>query len=161
MAYYEFATIWRVAAPIDRVYALIDTPADWPRWWPSVLEVRQLAPPRDDALGDRYAATMRGRLPYALRFEATTTRREAPHALELTATGELEGTGTWALREENGHTIVRYDWRVRTTPWWMNAFAAFPFVEPIFRYNHHAVMRKGLAGLRRELGVAGTYQRLD
>ncbi len=161
MAYYEFATIWRVDAPIDRVYALIDNPTDWPRWWPSVLETRELAPTGENGVGDRYAAKMRGRLPYPLQFQAKVTRRDAPHALELSATGELEGTGTWALHEENGRAIVRYDWRVRTTAWWMNAVARLPLVDPIFRYNHHSVMRRGLVGVRRELGVAGTYERLD
>jgi hypothetical protein len=36
-----------------------------------------------------------------------------------------------------------------------------PFVQEIFRLNHHAVMRNGLAGIRRLLGVRGDYRRLD
>jgi hypothetical protein len=42
----------------------------------------------------------------------------------------------------------------------MNLLAPLPFVDAIFRLNHHAVMRGGLAGIRRRLGgVAGTYAR--
>jgi uncharacterized protein YndB with AHSA1/START domain len=161
MAYFEFATIWRLDAPIDPVYALIDNPTDWPRWWPAVLDVRELAPANPDGVGAAFAAKMKGRLPYALTFEAVSTRREPPHRLELSASGELEGTGTWALSEANRGTTVRYDWKVRTTAPWMNLLAPLPFVDPIFRLNHHSVMRNGLAGIRRELGVAGSYERLD
>lgn len=161
MASYEFVTIWRLDAPIEDVYRLIDNPTDWPRWWPAVLDVREVDPAGPDGIGAVFAATMKGRLPYALRFEARVTVREPPTGLELAATGELEGTGTWALAEANGTTTVRYDWRVRTTAPWMNLLAPLPFVDPIFRLNHHAVMRNGLAGIRRELGVAGWYERLD
>lgn len=161
MASYEFTTIWRLEAPIERVFDLIDRPADWPRWWPAVLDVRELAPAGPDGLGAVFAAKMKGRLPYALTFDATVTRREPPHRIELAATGELAGTGTWDLAEAGGTTAVRYDWRVRTTAPWMNLLAPLPFIDPIFRLNHHAVMRNGLAGIRREIGVHGTYERLD
>jgi hypothetical protein len=161
MPYYEFATIWRLDAPVDRVYALIEDVGGWPRWWPSVLEAREIEAGGEDGLGARWDLTFRGRLPYLLRFEIETVRREPPHTLEGAATGELEGVGAWALDGEGNHTTVRYDWRIRTTRWWMNLFAPLPFVDPIFRLNHHAVMRDGLRGITRELGVAGTYERLD
>ena len=57
---------------------------------------------------------------------------------------------------------MRYVWAIRTTARWMNVLAPLPFVDEIFRLNHHAVMRNGLAGIRRRLGgVAGTYTRED
>jgi hypothetical protein len=44
----------------------------------------------------------------------------------------------------------------------MNLLAPLPFVDGIFRLNHHAVMRRGLAGIRARLGgVEGTYTRED
>ncbi len=91
---------------------------------------------------------MKGRLPYALRFEMALIRRNPPRLLEGAATGELEG-------------VARYDWNIRTTRRWMNAFAPLPFVDAIFRLNHHAVMRDGLVGIRRRLGVHGTYERVE
>jgi len=42
----------------------------------------------------------------------------------------------------------------------MNLLAPLPFVDGIFRLNHHAVMRDGLRGIRRLLGVRGEYARL-
>lgn len=159
MANYHFTTIWRLDAPIDRVYRLIEDAERWPSWWRSVPSVKRL--PEPVAGLDRYRFTFRGRLPYVLRFDMTITRREPPIALEGEAVGELEGHGAWALREAGAGTVVRYDWVIRTTRWWMNLLAPLPFVDAIFRLNHHAVMRDGLAGARRELGVRGSYERLD
>jgi hypothetical protein len=78
------------------------------------------------------------------------------------ATGELEGTGEWTLWTEEDWTVVRYVWSIRTTARWMNLVGPLPFVDEIFRLNHHAVMRSGLVGIRHRLGgVAGTYARQD
>jgi hypothetical protein len=42
----------------------------------------------------------------------------------------------------------------------MNLLAPLPFVDEIFRLNHHAGMRRGLRGIRERLGgVDGSYQR--
>jgi hypothetical protein len=160
MADYAFASIWRLHAPIDRVYDLIENSADWPRWWPYIAEAREIDRNGPDGIGALYDFTFRTALPYKLRFRSRLTRRDRPHALVGTATGELDGVGEWALSEADGWTTVRYDWRIRTTRWWMNAFAWVPLVKPIFGLNHHAVMRGGLIAARKELGVAGTYEKV-
>ena len=161
MALYAFSTIWRLEAPVTEVFAVIDRIEAWPAWWPSVLRVVRLQAGGEDGVGARYRLTFRGRLPYELHFTSRTTRREPTQVIRGRATGELEGNGTWHLREDEGWTTVRYDWNIRTTRRWMNALAPVPFVREIFALNHHAVMRNGLAGIRRELGVRGAYERLD
>ncbi len=157
---YSFVTIWRLDAPIDRVYDTIDDSLAWPGWWPSVRFVEELEPGQPDGLGALRRYTFKGRLPYLLRFDSRVTVRERPTALSGTATGELAGTGDWTLTEAAGTTTVRYEWNIRTTRTWMNALAPLPFVDAIFRLNHHAVMRDGLRGISRRLGVRGTYERL-
>jgi hypothetical protein len=88
------------------------------------------------------------------------TDREPPTSLVGSATGELEGVGDWSLRPDGERTVVRYVWAIRTTRAWMNLLAPVPFVDAIFRLNHHAVMRDGLKGIRRRLGgVVRTYTR--
>ena len=160
MAEYRFVTVWRLRAPIDVVFAAIDDAEAWPDWWPNVKRVERLAEPNDDGVGAVMRMAMAGRLPYALRFEMRVVKHEPPASIVGTATGELEGVGTWTLHEENGWTVVRYVWEVRTTARWMNALAPLPFVDAIFRFNHHAVMRGGLTGIRKRLGgVDGTYTR--
>jgi hypothetical protein len=162
MGSYRFVTLWRLDAPIDRVFAEIDDIESWPTWWRSVRAVERLAPGGNDGIGTSFRTTFQGRLPYQLRFDLRTTRRDPPTSLAGDATGELEGTGEWTLWQEGTWTHVCYVWAIRTTAAWMNALGRLPLVDAIFRLNHHAVMRDGLAGIRRRLGgVAGTYARED
>jgi hypothetical protein len=160
MPAYRFVTVWRLQAPIDEVYFAIEDIDTWPAWWPSVRAVERLREAGPDGLGGAVRVTFVGRLPYRLRFDLRVTRRDRPTALSGAATGELQGTGDWTLWEETGQTCVRYVWAIETTRPWMNLLAPLPFVDALFRLNHHAVMRLGLAGIRRRLGgVEGTYTR--
>ena len=160
MPSYRFVTVWRIEAPIDRVFAEIDAVAAWPEWWPMVKAVERLEDGGPDGVGGLYRMTFAGKLRYQLRFDMRVSRREPPTAIVGDATGELEGVGDWSLREEGSTTVVRYIWAIRTTRPWMNLLAPLPFVDGIFRFNHHAVMRNGLRGIRQRLGgVAGTYTR--
>jgi hypothetical protein len=162
MASYRFVTIWRLEAPIERVFTEIDDIEHWPAWWPSVRRVERLESGDADGIGSVFRTTFQGRLPYQLRFDLTTTSRVPPTSLVGTAMGELDGIGDWTLWQEGGWTHVRYVWAIRTTARWMNLLAPLPFIDDIFRLNHHAVMRDGLTGIRRRLGgVAGTYTRED
>jgi len=162
MPQYRFVTVWRLQAPIDRVFAAIDDAEAWPTWWPNVRAVEPLGEGRPDKVGNRYRMTFVGKLPYELRFDSLVSDRRPPTSLVGVATGELEGTGEWTLWTEEDRTVARYVWAIRTTARWMNLLAPLPFVDEIFRLNHHAVMRNGLIGIRRRLGgVAGTYARED
>jgi hypothetical protein len=94
--------------------------------------------------------TWRSVLPYELSFDAQVTRVERPYLIDGSATGELEGTGTWRLFEGQGTAAV-YEWRVRTTRRWMNLLG--PVARPAFAWNHDLVMRQGAEGIARRLGV--------
>lgn len=162
MPQYRFVTVWRLQAPIDQVFAEIDDAEAWPTWWPNVRAVEPLERTGPDKIGARFRTTFVGKLPYELRFDLRVTDREPPTSLVGVATGELEGTGEWTLWTEEDWTVVRYVWSIRTTARWMNLVGPLPFVDEIFRLNHHAVMRSGLVGIRHRLGgVAGTYARQD
>ena len=162
MAAYRFVTVWRLDAPIERVFAEIDAAETWPDWWPMVKAIERLEDGDAAGVGVLYRMTFVGKLPYRLRFDMRTSRREPPTSIVGDAKGELEGVGEWSLHEEGSTTVVRYVWAIRTTRPWMNLFAPLPFVDAIFRLNHHAVMRNGLQGIRKRLGgVAGTYTRED
>ena len=159
---YRFVTLWRLQAPIERVFAEIDDVESWPDWWPSVRRVVPLETGGEDRIGAVYDMTFVGRLPYTLTFALRVSDRDPPTSIVGVATGELEGVGEWTLWTEEDWTVVRYVWAIRTTAAWMNLLARLPFVDDIFALNHHAVMRIGLAGIRRRLGdVAGTYTRDD
>jgi hypothetical protein len=158
MAEYSFVTVWRLEAPIDRVYELIRDSLRWPEWWAAVSLVEQRS--LGDAttgVGNVRRYTFKGKLPYSLAFDLRVTELAPPQTLAGEASGELVGTGVWTLREADGVTFARYDWNVRTTRWWMNLFT--PLARGIFKSNHDFVMRSGARGICAELGgVSGTCE---
>jgi uncharacterized protein YndB with AHSA1/START domain len=151
MSAYSFVTVWRLAAPIDRVWDAIRDSERWPTWWSYVVEVRRLTSGDEQGVGERFETRWRTRLPYTLAFTFETTRVERPHLLEGRASGELEGLGRWRLQEEGGITVVQYEWQVSTNKAWMNLLA--PIARPAFSWNHDAIMNSGGEGLARYLGV--------
>ena len=151
MAEYRFLTTWLLEAPRERVWDAIYESERWPEWWHGVLEADKLEEGDEDGVGQYGRYVWKSKLPYKLEFHARTTRVEKPHLLEGTVEGELAGTGTWRLFEQDGTTAVLYRWEVRTTRAWMNLFT--PVARPLFSVNHDFVMRNGGEGLAKLLGA--------
>lgn len=151
MSDYAFVSVWELTAPVDRVWDEITRPERYPEWFPYVTHAEELRAGDETGVGSITRSRWRTALPYGLVFEARTTRVQRPHLLELTATGDLEGTGRWELSEEAGITTVRYFWTVRTTKSWMNLLA--PLASPAFGWNHAVLMRAGGKGLAGRLGA--------
>ena len=144
-----FVTVWRLQAPIARVWDVIHASERYPEWWPNVVSVSVLEPGDASGLGKVERSVWKTELPYRLTFDTRVTRIEKPRVIELAASGELEGVGRWEFAE-SGETAVTYTWAVRTTKPWMNLMA--PLARPFFVWNHNAVMRKGGVGLAGVLG---------
>ena len=88
---YRFRSLWRITAPPEAVYDLLERPDEYPFWWPQVREVRRTG---------ETAGTLRFRslLPYDLFVTAHQTRRD-PRArvLEAAMYGDLEGWVRWTV----------------------------------------------------------------
>ena len=130
---------------------MLREPLRWPQWWRGVERVAELAPGDARRVGSRYRIAWRSRIPYELEFDFTVHTVDEPCCMAGQAVGELEGTGTWRLFEQNGITAVVYDWDVTTSKRWMKLLA--PVARPVFEYNHDVVMRWGGEGLARRLGT--------
>jgi hypothetical protein len=151
MTDYHFVSTWRLQAPIERVWEEIFHTEHWPSWWKYVHRVDQLDPGDADGLGRRQHLVFTTRLPYRLGFDIRVRRIEPPTTLEAVATGELDGVGCWTLTPDDGGTLIRYQWDVRTTRWWMNLAA--PVARPAFAWNHDALMREAAQSLARRLNA--------
>ena len=151
LAGYEFLTTWLIEAPREAAWDAIWESDDWPEWWRGVDEAVEIDPGGPGGVGRRGRYAWRSRIPYPVRFEVVSTTVERPRLLAGTASGDLEGTGTWHFLEDGGVTAILYEWNVRTTKPWMSAVA--PLADPIFRWNHDRVMRWGGEGLARHLGA--------
>ena len=115
-----------------------------------MVAAERLAEGDERGIGQRGLYVWRGAIPYAVEFEIRSTRVERPRLLEGTASGGLEGSGSWRLYEDDGVTAVVYEWNVRTTKRWMNTLA--PLGGSLFRWNHDWVMRNGATGIATRLG---------
>ena len=123
----------------------------WPSWWRGVEAVTTLEEGNGEGVGSLGRYVWKSKLPYRLEFDTRITLVERPHRMEGQASGELAGTGTWRLYEEDGVTAAVYDWNVRTTAPWMNLLA--PIARPVFAWNHDVVMGWGAEGLSKLLGA--------
>ncbi|MEP6902676.1 MAG: SRPBCC family protein [Actinomycetota bacterium] len=150
MNYYEFVTVWRFDAPVEKVWEAIKNSEMWSNWWKGVLKVEQLKAGNAEGVGKIIRSTWKSKLPYKLVFDSEVVRVEPMKTIEARAFGELDGTGLWTLTAEAENTTrVRYDWTVKTTKSWMNRIA--PLAKPFFRWNHNVIMNWGGAGLAKKL----------
>lgn len=146
---YVWHSDWFVDAPVDQVWKALSRPEDWPRWWPFLASVRDLAPGDGRGVGALRHFEWRTRLPYRVRLDMETLEVAPGHLLSARAGGDAEGLGTWRLLGLGKHTRVAYEWRIRLDRPWMRRLA--PLLAPLFKWNHDAVMAAGQAGLRRFL----------
>ncbi len=151
MEEYRLLTIWRIEAPLEEVYAAIQNSLRWPEWWPSVRAVKQLAAGDAEGVNSVWRYGWQGKLPYQVVFEVCATRVEKLVAIEGVARGDLDGFGRWNFTREGVVSIVRCEWHVRSTLWWMNLLA--PIARSLFIRNHARVMAQGGAGLSRLLSA--------
>ncbi|HEY2826124.1 MAG TPA: SRPBCC family protein [Pirellulales bacterium] len=153
MAAYNFTTIWRFNAPIDQVWQAINTPEDYPRWWPNNLYYHCLTPENPRGVGARGERAVRGFLPYSLKYTTTITKSESLRELAYDADGDLVGTGRFVLNQipdtnnvaTHARTEVTVYWNVDTKGRWLNRLA--PIFKWLFAANHNYVMNRGHRGL--------------
>ena len=151
MASYEFVTIWRIEAPLEKVWEEIYYTEYWPDWWKGVIKVQELKEGDDLGIGSIRRYEWKTKLPYKFIFDIETVRVEPMKYLEGIAKGELDGKGIWRLSEDGNCTIARYEWLVNTKKTWMNILA--PVAKPLFEWNHKMVMSWGAESLAKRLNA--------
>jgi uncharacterized protein YndB with AHSA1/START domain len=153
MRTYSFRDEWHVDASPARVWELVVEPRTYPLWWPIYLEARLLED--KGPVGSVALLKFRVLLPYTLTITTTSTRSEAPHLLEGTVSGEIEGTWRWTLQPAAAGTQVVFEESVRTNRWILDLLG--PIAHRLFAMNHRIAARKGAQGMRAYLarGDAG------
>ncbi|MEV7280098.1 SRPBCC family protein [Streptomyces sp. NPDC093111] len=136
---YRFRSVWRLAAPPDAVYTVLERAEEYPRWWPQMREVV----PLDERTG---TARFRSLLPYDLVVTAEARRRD-PEArvLEVALSGDLDGWARWTLLPDGPGTRALHEQEVEVRTPLMRALAVPG--RPVFRANHALMMRSGRRGL--------------
>lgn len=133
---YHFEDHWQVPYPIEQVWEVLADPEKFPVWWQGVyLSTTKRGKDRIDAVA-------RGWLPYKLRFEIETIRRDKPTLIEFKARGDFRtDSSKWILRPEGSGTHVILDWNPIVDKPVVRLFS--PILKPLFVWNHHWTMRRG------------------
>jgi hypothetical protein len=137
MRNYTFSSTWTVPASLEAVGAVLVDLEQYPSWWREVRAVASLGD--DDAL-----VVCRSWLPYSLELHLTAVRRDLP-VLEIAMDGDLVGTARWSLSPDPPGTRMVFDQQVRVTSGLL-ALASY-VARPLLVWNHHRMMRSGIAGL--------------
>lgn len=144
MKTYSFRDEWRVDAPPERVWQLIEQPESYPLWWPIYLDARVIED--RGPVGSVARLSFRVLLPYTLTITTTSTRSQAPNLLEGTVSGELQGTWRWTLAPAGDGTQVVFEETVSTNRWMLDLLA--PIAHWLFAINHRVAARKGAEGMK-------------
>ncbi|GLX52186.1 polyketide cyclase [Streptomyces hygroscopicus subsp. hygroscopicus] len=141
--HYRFRSLWPLPAPPAAVYAVLERPEDYPRWWPQVRAVTRL----DRSTG---ILTIRSALPYAMTFTARERRRDpVAGVLEIAISGDIEGWARWTVTAAAPGTLALYEQEVDVRKPLLRRLAVPG--RPVFRVNHRLMMRSGRRGLLRRL----------
>jgi len=147
---YIFLTHWRMPGRCAEVYEVLRRAEELPRWWPSVyLQVKTVVAAGPHGLGGEVDLHTKGWLPYTLRWRSRVTATDHPWGFTLTASGDLDGTGVWRFRQEDGDVAIEFDWRIRADKPLLRAWSWL--LKPVFAANHRWAMKQGEVSLRLEL----------
>jgi Polyketide cyclase / dehydrase and lipid transport len=147
----DLVSHWRIAAPVDRVWAELADPRRWPLWWPGISEVRTLRPGSADGTGSVQRVQWATRWRVRIAVEIETREALQSERLRSRSRGVLQGEGIWLLRAKGSSTELTCVWRIERPDAWMRWLALF--VTPLLRWSHRRVMRAGEAGLQRHLAA--------
>ena len=149
--YYHFVTVWKIKAPVDKVWEAIYNSEEWPQWWKAVKDVKHISNNDESGLNGINEYYWRTAALYTLKFYSQLSENIPYKRLAGNAWGELEGQGLWTFEQQGDITRVQYNWDVRTNKKWMNAFSWL--LKPVFNYNHDLVMKSGAKGLAEKLSA--------
>ena len=142
--HYNFHATWKLAAPQQRVFAVLADLERYPDWWPAFKRARLV----DD---DHCHLAVRTLLPITLRF---TLERDiddlSKGLLRAAATGDIAGLVEWRLIPgDNRDTMARFteDVTLKHTV----AARLDRAIRPLLVWNHRLAMNSGAAGIARHL----------
>ena len=139
---------------IERAFDLLADPAAYPRWWHGAgLRAQELSRGDEDGTGRTVDFEVRGFLPYVLRWRLCCTETKRPIKIVAEAEGDLEGRGTWFLRQAGCLVEITFEWKVRLQKPFLRE-AAFIF-RPLLIWNHNRVMQTWETSLRHALENTG------
>jgi hypothetical protein len=148
---YHFITNWLI--PNSTCQEISDVLGDadgLAHWWPSVyLDVKVVEPGASNGVGKLVKLYTKGFLPYTLKWAFRVTDNREPAGFSLEAVGDFKGVGVWTFTQKGNDVEVIYDWRIMAEKGMLKTLSFI--MKPLFSWNHHWAMKKGLESLKLEL----------
>jgi hypothetical protein len=142
---YVFRATWRLAAPVDDVYAVLADPESYPAWWPQVRSVVRIG-------SDAGVMRVRSLLPYDLVVSGTRELEDPiRRVLRARLEGDISGWSGWAISATGAGTVAVFDEDVVVHKPLLRALSHV--VRPALTWNHALMMRSGERHLRRYLAA--------
>lgn len=160
--HFDLVSHWRLAAPIDPVWAALANPETWPRWWPRLQAVQLVRAGGADGIGSvrhfRWAIALCDPLCNSVSMEVEWLESLRHERIRCRCSGPLGGECIWLLRAEAAGTAdvftdVTCVWRVQLAKRWLRWAA--PLLVPWFRWHHKRLMQAGATGLAHYLTPGG------
>jgi hypothetical protein len=147
---YLFEDVWRVPAPREVAWRMVDDVAHWPAWWPDYRLAEVVSEVRHGA-GARWHVRVKSDLPYTVDFHFTVLQHDAPRYVKTRVEGFFAGEIDWTL-EEDGPDATVMTLRERTqTKWPLINLTARLGGRRLLERNHAAAMRRGEEGMKAAL----------
>lgn len=139
--HYRFEHTAYVEARPDEVAGILLDLEHYPRWWPQIRAVASLGP--DDAL-----VVCRATLPYDLELKVHAVSRTTTRP-EVEIDGPFRGFARWELTPTGAGTAMAFTQQVEVVS--IPLVVASHLARRLLVWNHEAMMRGCIAGLRQAL----------
>jgi uncharacterized protein YndB with AHSA1/START domain len=126
----------------DAVWAALSRPQDYPRWWSWLRSVDA----HDLTEGTTARCLIRAPVPFTLRLELHVDRVVPGERIEVTAAGDLVGTGSVALAAHPTGTEMRLVWDLE--PHQRLLRTAGRLSRPMLQWGQDFVVRTGARQFR-------------
>ena len=140
---FHFERTWELEVTPQRFWATISRTEEYRDWWSWLKEFEANGLEE----GDEWRAVIQSPLPYVLRVRLRVERVVPEELLEMSVTGDLEGSARLALTPADAGSAIDVSWEMapRSRAFQVAAVVA----RPLLRWSHEWVLARGLAQFRR------------
>ena len=151
---YDLVTHCTFQAPSRAVWDTTVNVTAYPEWWPCINTVAIQGAETTLQENSNIHFTIKGFLPHSLQFQIHVTHCIPFSRIEMTASGDLEGTGICTLNEHNGVTLATFHWNVLLIPPLLNRLSQWRLFHKLFVWNHAFAMRYAVKNMQKRVNHA-------
>jgi len=132
---YHFIEEWHIPGTREQVAEVILDTHKLSGWWAATFRsVCVTDHGAEDGTGKEFQAVVQGWLPYRLQMTFVITDVILPERFQVQVSGDLEGTGTALLEQQDGVVRLHFDWDVRVRRRLLRSMS--PVLKPLICINY-------------------------